>query len=425
MSSRARRIDRSERPERFAWGGVVAGAAGRRIAVRTRRPLAPPLRRAGRRRLCDRAARGALRRARARAFAKGYAQGERAGVEAAATARRGDAAAPGADPRRTRRRCAPDLIRQHRARSWSSSSLAIAQRILQREVSLDHELLLGHGPRRARPARRRRASATHPPAPRGLRPSSARRAARAVASARCHGRGRPRRRAAAAAWSSRNSASSTSAIDAQIRRTGARALLGDEAPQRRACPGPARRCRLSRPLSRCAPTSTAARQPIRCRLSATSIRTVGLVVESNGPRAQRRRACANCAAPTAAAAAGGSRRASATARCCRCRSATPPASGPATASWRAAACCRCRSATACSAGSSTASAGPLDGLGPLSVSDRAPLQAAGHQPARRASRSSRRSAPACGPSTRCSPAAAASASACSAAAASARARCSA
>ena len=132
MSSRARRIAADDPAERFAWGGPSIGSP---------LPVAPPV---GRAYLSHEpvvsSAVSDLDGVEREAFTKGYAQGERAGAEAAAA--RAEAMlrrlAHTLDELQVLR---TDLIRRTE-REVVELSLAIARRILQREVSLDHELML-------------------------------------------------------------------------------------------------------------------------------------------------------------------------------------------------------------------------------------------------------------------------------------------
>jgi flagellar assembly protein FliH len=127
MSSRAQRVVTAVRPERFIWGRAVPdgppepmfGAGPGEVSAQPAPDLA------------------ALERD---AFAKGYAQGERAGAEASAA--RAEAMlrrlAQTLEELQGLRR---DLIRRTE-RDVASLALAIARRIVQREVTLDHDLLL-------------------------------------------------------------------------------------------------------------------------------------------------------------------------------------------------------------------------------------------------------------------------------------------
>ena len=131
MSSRARRVEPDDPTARFAWGGPPART---RVAAT---PLAP-------RALFDPEAPPAAAADDAaterEAFTKGYAQGERAGAEAAAS--RADAMlrrlAQTLDELQSLR---AELIRRTE-REVVELSLAIARKILHREVALDHELML-------------------------------------------------------------------------------------------------------------------------------------------------------------------------------------------------------------------------------------------------------------------------------------------
>jgi len=128
MSSRASRIEPAHEPEPFAWGGRVLHAPQ------------PPAHRAMA--AHDAAAPQAAEPAEIErdAFTKGYAQGERAGAEAAAS--RADAMlrrlAQTLDQLQALR---AELIRRTE-REVVELSLAIARKVLHREVALDHELLL-------------------------------------------------------------------------------------------------------------------------------------------------------------------------------------------------------------------------------------------------------------------------------------------
>ncbi len=132
MSSRARRISAPGRPERFTWGAssdeaepeTYYGGTGLPPVVAPAAVAAAP----------DLAA---LER---EAFTKGYAQGERAGAEASAA--RADAMlrrlAQTLDDLQSLR---GDLIRRTE-REVVELALAIAKKVLQREVTLDHDLML-------------------------------------------------------------------------------------------------------------------------------------------------------------------------------------------------------------------------------------------------------------------------------------------
>ncbi len=132
MSSRARRISAPAPPERFTWGAAPAAAEPELLyggtGTASMAVSAPP------------AAAADLASVERDAFTKGYAQGERAGTEAAAS--RADAMlrrlAQTLDDLQGLR---SDLIRRTE-REVVELSLAIAKKVLQREVSLDHDLLL-------------------------------------------------------------------------------------------------------------------------------------------------------------------------------------------------------------------------------------------------------------------------------------------
>jgi flagellar assembly protein FliH len=126
MSFRARRVSPAAAVERFAWGGATAAQpAARAIEAAPEPPPAPAV---------DLAA---LER---EAFTKGYAQGERAGTEAGAA--RAEAMlrrlAQTLDDLQGLRR---ELLRRTE-RDVADLALAIARRVLQRELALDHDLLL-------------------------------------------------------------------------------------------------------------------------------------------------------------------------------------------------------------------------------------------------------------------------------------------
>ncbi len=133
MSSRARRIG-APGPARTLHVGRGAGRRRARTALRRHRHGLDGRLRAAR---GGRRSRRPLERD---AFTKGYAQGERAGSEAGAS--RADAMlrrlAQTLDDLQGLR---SDLIRRTE-REVVELSLAIARKVLQREVSLDHDLLL-------------------------------------------------------------------------------------------------------------------------------------------------------------------------------------------------------------------------------------------------------------------------------------------
>ncbi|MBP7779336.1 MAG: hypothetical protein KA371_19635 [Acidobacteria bacterium] len=129
MSYRASRVQASARPERFVWGGPTVDTRHTMLHGDAEpRPvsggMSPP----------DLAA---LER---EAFTKGYAQGERAGAEAGASraeATLGRLAQTLDDLQALR----ADLIRRTE-REVVELALAIARKVLQREVSLDRDLLM-------------------------------------------------------------------------------------------------------------------------------------------------------------------------------------------------------------------------------------------------------------------------------------------
>ncbi|MEZ5290643.1 MAG: FliH/SctL family protein [Vicinamibacterales bacterium] len=125
MSSRARRVRPSVVAERFAWGGAVAEEP----AVFAPEPVAAAVPE----RVVDPAA------VERDAFAKGYQQGERAGTEAGAA--RAEAMlrrlAQTLDELRGLRK---DLVRRTE-REVVELALAIAKKILQRELALDGDLV--------------------------------------------------------------------------------------------------------------------------------------------------------------------------------------------------------------------------------------------------------------------------------------------
>lgn len=132
MSSRARRMAADDRAERFAWGGPPLGS---------QTPVVSPVGRAyvEHEPLAWSAA-SDLDGVEREAFTKGYAQGERAGAEAAA-ARAEAMLRRLADTLEELQALRTDLVRRTE-REVVELSLAIARRVLQREVSLDHELML-------------------------------------------------------------------------------------------------------------------------------------------------------------------------------------------------------------------------------------------------------------------------------------------
>jgi flagellar assembly protein FliH len=127
MSSRAHRLGTAAAAERFTWGGPTAPAVGALPSDDGLVPVAAPA-------SVDPAA------VERDAFAKGYAQGERAGAEASAA--RSEAMlrrfAQTLDELRGLRK---EILRRTE-REVVELALAIARRIVQREVSLDAELVV-------------------------------------------------------------------------------------------------------------------------------------------------------------------------------------------------------------------------------------------------------------------------------------------
>jgi flagellar assembly protein FliH len=130
MSSRAQRVSGGGTPERFTWGGHVAPDAEPQPWYGAAEP-APAAASAP---AVDLAA---LERD---AFTKGYAQGERAGVEAGA-ARAEAMLRRLAQTLEELQGLRHELVRRTE-RDVVELSLAIARRVLHRELSLDHDLLL-------------------------------------------------------------------------------------------------------------------------------------------------------------------------------------------------------------------------------------------------------------------------------------------
>ena len=131
MSSRARRVEPDDPTARFAWGGSPAATRVASQPVGAWAPLAAEPASAA---PADEAA------TERDAFTKGYAQGERAGAEAAASR---------ADAMLRRLAQTLDELQSLRAtlihrteREVVELSLAIARKVLHREVALDHELML-------------------------------------------------------------------------------------------------------------------------------------------------------------------------------------------------------------------------------------------------------------------------------------------
>ena len=131
MSSRARRVDPHDTHERFTWGASAQPAHTYSAPVHAFvpspvEPEAP--------RTVDPSA---IER---EAFTTGYAQGERAGAEAAA-ARAEAMLRRLAQTLEDLQALRSDLVRRTE-REVVGLSLAIARKILHREVSLDHELMV-------------------------------------------------------------------------------------------------------------------------------------------------------------------------------------------------------------------------------------------------------------------------------------------
>lgn len=125
MSSRARRMHTAAAPERFAWGAMVESGPEPLFGLPAAEPAQPAV---------DLAA---LERD---AFTKGYAQGERAGTEAGnarAEAMLRRLAQTLEDLQGLRR----ELVRRTE-RDVAELAIAIARRIVQRELALDQDLVL-------------------------------------------------------------------------------------------------------------------------------------------------------------------------------------------------------------------------------------------------------------------------------------------
>lgn len=132
MSSRARRVDAATAVSVFPWGGAHVAAFEHETAAVHHAPFDPETVAAE-----HEAHLAGLER---EAFAKGFAQGERAGGEA--TAQRGEAMLQRlTETLAELTHVRADMIRQTE-RQMVHLALAIARRILQREVSLDPDLLL-------------------------------------------------------------------------------------------------------------------------------------------------------------------------------------------------------------------------------------------------------------------------------------------
>jgi len=131
MSSRARRLADGAETQRFEW--PVAPAPASRRTPQAAANASPPVDLAS-----EQARIAAIEQG---AFAKGYAQGEQAGLEAAAT--RGEAMLRRlADTLQELATLRSEMI--HRTeRQIVQLALAIAERIIHREISLDRGLLVG------------------------------------------------------------------------------------------------------------------------------------------------------------------------------------------------------------------------------------------------------------------------------------------
>lgn len=131
MSSKARRVGPADAPERFAWGAPAgSGASPALRAGVSPFTAADPAQ----------ASTYDLDAVEREAFTKGYAQGERAGAEAAAA--RAEAMLRRLAQTLEQLQALRTEIIRRTEREVVDLSLAIARRILQREISLDHELML-------------------------------------------------------------------------------------------------------------------------------------------------------------------------------------------------------------------------------------------------------------------------------------------
>jgi flagellar assembly protein FliH len=136
MSSRARRIEASVIP--FSWTGPSPGPAPAptRAQARPPAPAAPPKPNEE-----DQAALNARLAALERdAFSKGFAQGERAGGEAAA--QRADAMLRRLTDTLEELTTLRQQMIHETERQMVQLALAIARRVVHREVSIDHDLLI-------------------------------------------------------------------------------------------------------------------------------------------------------------------------------------------------------------------------------------------------------------------------------------------
>ena len=300
-----RGVRRRRRRRAVRLGAVAAtGAAPRRRVRRVPRAgaaaAAAPAQRRGRRRPQQPAPRAGGARAR------GVRQGLRAGRarrrRGRRQARRSDAA-----PRRPRRSRSSAALRaeliQQTERQMVQLALALARRVVHREVTLDPRARC-----RAWRASRSSGSATTAPATIRLHPEDY----AAIVAARGAPLGRQRRAASSPIRRCRRGGC-LRRVGLRLRRRqhrravrrAGRALLGDDAEPH------ADATRRDEPpesaASRSTATSTPREQPTRCRSSAASCATVGLLVESRGPRA-RVGESASCRRAGRAAAAGRGRR---------------------------------------------------------------------------------------------------------------------
>lgn len=125
MSSRARRVSPSARPERFAWGRIVDAEPAEIYGLPAPDGSAPAV---------DLAA------LEHEAFTKGYAQGERAGTEAG-TARAEAMLRRLAQTLEDLQGLRKELVRRTE-RDVAELAIAIARRVVQRELALDQDLVL-------------------------------------------------------------------------------------------------------------------------------------------------------------------------------------------------------------------------------------------------------------------------------------------
>ena len=134
MSSRARRIADTHTVSAFEWRRPVVGGArgGRQVAALEAAPAPPPI---------DLAAQQAQLAALERdAFAKGFAQGERAGAEAAG--KRGEAMLRRLTETLEELTTLRTQMIHQTEQQMVQLALAMARRIVHREVSIDQDLLI-------------------------------------------------------------------------------------------------------------------------------------------------------------------------------------------------------------------------------------------------------------------------------------------